>query len=480
MALGTRAGLAALVALVAALAPAAAAAQPLASPWVGGIGFTGPASPDLTAIYYNPAALGLRRGTSVQLDFHGAFGGTDIDRAPVDPATDAVVPAGTPGARSFPGVRERLLTPTGFVGLATDLGTDNVTLGIAAYSPFVEHRAPGSPQATPGADGPTRYHLIEETLYHVYLTPTVTVRVADVFYVGLGLDVIFSELGSLAVDRDTALDGRLGAVARNGIESDACAERIATSGSVVSVGVPVGILVRPTSRLDIGVAYRSGAFGTARSDVPMIGTGVLTQPGSANGQSLFARTSIHLPHTVLAGAQLRLSPAWDLGLMVRWLHWPGEEVEDIRLSTAASDERNVPERIPLYRGYRDTLLVRGIGGWQRGPLKLGVAALFGTPGVDARAVSPAVVDGWQLGAAVMLEAKVTGWLTLAAGYGVRAILPRTVASSAFDPLYQLDCLQSRYDIPTCRLANQGRGAPTAAGDYATWTQDLSATATFQF
>ncbi|HEY3355022.1 MAG TPA: outer membrane protein transport protein [Polyangia bacterium] len=465
----------------------AAAAQPLASPWVGGVAFSGPASSDLTSIYYNPAAIGVRRGTSIQLGFAGTLGTASIDRSPIDPATGAPVAAGAAGARAFSGVRESVFTSTGFAALATDLGTDNVTLGIAAYTPFVEHRAPGTPQLSPGQDAPTRYHLIDLTLYHVYLTPTVTIRVADFFFIGLGLDIIFSQLGGLTLDRDTALDGTaLCSVARQGVESDLCAERIHTSGSAVSVGVPVGILLRPTERLDIGVSYRSGAFGTSRDDVPLIGSGVLTSSqaavaaGQPPTQNLFARTSVHLPHTVVAGAQLQLSPRWDLGLTARWIHWAGEEVQDIRLSTAATNETSVPERIPMYRGYRDNLLVRGTAGYRRGPLRLGAGALVQTPSVDASAVSPAVVDGWQLGGALMLEAQLGKHVAVTAGYGLRGVIPRTITTSAFDPLYQLDCVQSRYDIPTCRLANRGRGVPQTAGDYGALLHELGATAVLKF
>jgi long-subunit fatty acid transport protein len=476
---GPRRG-AALVALVMTLAAGVGRAQPMTTPWVGGIAFSGPASSDLTSAYYNPAALGLRGGTSFQLGFTGAASAFDIDRAAIDPATGARAPAGLAGARTFAGVRERVFAPSGFAGLASDLGTDNITLSVAAYTPYVERRAPGSAQATPGQDGPTRYHLIEQTLYHVFLTPAVTFRIADFLYVGVGLDIIFSELGSFTVDRDTALAGAVCSVAANGVESDGCAQRIRTTGSNVSVSVPVGVLIRPTNRLDIGLSYRTGAFGTSRDNVPLVGSGTLTQPGQTTGQSLFARTTLHLPHTFLAGAELRFMAHWDLGLTLRWLHWAGEEVQDIRLSTAATDERNVPARIPLYRGYRDSLLTRAIASYRYGPWRFGAGALISTPSVDAAALSPATVDGWQLGAVLLVEAQVTRWLAVTAGYGLRGIIPRSVSASAFDPLYQLDCVQSRYDVPTCRLANRGRGVPTAAGDYGTYTHDFAATALVQF
>jgi len=248
----------------------------------------------------------------------------------------------------------------------------------------------------------------------------------------------------------------------------------------VSVGVPVGQLFRPTSRLDIGVAYRSGAFGTGRDNVPIIGSGVLTLPGQTSGLDVFARVTGSLPHTVLAGAQVRLTPRWDLGLTLRWLHFTDEAALDVRLSGAAVDGRNVPDRVPLYRGYRDTVMARAVGSWRGARWRLGVGGLVTSPSVEEQAVSPAVVDGWQLGGVLLAEAQLTRWLTVTLGYGLRGIVPRSVTRSAFDPLYEVDCVRSRYDIPTCRLANQGRGAGQAAGDYGAYTHDLGATTTVSF
>ena len=74
-------------------------AQGFASPLVGGFVFSGPASPHVSSIYYNPAAIGIVDGTAFHLSFHSSFDFISIDRAPIDPATGAVATPGTPGAR---------------------------------------------------------------------------------------------------------------------------------------------------------------------------------------------------------------------------------------------------------------------------------------------------------------------------------------------------------------------------------------------
>jgi long-subunit fatty acid transport protein len=458
-----------------------AGAQSFMSPLVGGFVFSGPASAHVTSIYYNPAAIGLIDGTAFHLSFQGTFDSTSIDRAPISPATGAVASPGTPGARTFAGVRERTFAPGGFFGLTTDLGTDNVTLGVALYTPYYEWRAPGKPQPVPGQDGPTRFHLLETTQYHLFITPVVSFRVVKEFYVGAGIDVVWSDLANLTFDRDTALEGKQCDVARDGVESDACTERVRVKGSNWSVSVPVGILIRPFKRLDIGVTYRSGLFGTTRANVPFIGSGTLTSPGDTTGHDVFARTTMHVPHMLLAGMQLELTPRLDLGLSGRWLHWASEEVMEVRLSSASATERDVPERIALYRGYQDTFTVKALFGYRPVPvLRLGFGGIVQSPPIATRAVSPAVVDGWQLWGLVLGEVQVLRWMSVSGGYGLRVMLPRSPDASIFDPLYQVDCAASRYDIPTCRPANRGRGVASGAGKYTSYGHQFGVASTVQF
>jgi long-chain fatty acid transport protein len=458
-----------------------ASAQSLAPPFVGALTFSGPASPDLTSAYYNPAALGLRRGLRFQLAFLGARTAIDIARTPIDPTTGARVAPGTPGARSFPAVHERDFVPTGFVGFASDLGTDSLTLALAASTPFVTRRSVGAQSGAPGADGPTRYHLIDLTLYHILISPTLTVRITDWFSAALGADIIDSELGSITLDHDTALEGGTCSAAILGIENDACAERLHTTGQALSASIVVGLLVRPTAWLDLGFSYRSSAFNSSRANVPLIGReGRLTRPGSSEGVQLFSRLTLHVPHTFFFGAQLKLSPRWDLGMTVRWLHFADPEIEELRFSSIAANERNVPERIPLYRGYHDTAMARSVASWRRGPFRLGGGPLMSSPSVSNAEVSPAVVDGWQLGGVLLAEVALTKFLTFTVGYGLRGIIPRTVTTSIFDPLYAIDCVRSGHDIPTCRLANEGRGVPQPAGRYALLTQEFGTSLAFDF
>src|SRR5712671_4363794 len=70
------------------LAPGARSwAAPFDDPHVGGLTFSGPTSPTLAAVYWNPAALGSMRGSRVMIAGTARLVRTGVDRAPIDPAT---------------------------------------------------------------------------------------------------------------------------------------------------------------------------------------------------------------------------------------------------------------------------------------------------------------------------------------------------------------------------------------------------------
>src|SRR5688500_15038026 len=82
-----RAVLAAAVLMGLATATRPAGAAPLDDPFVGGLSFSGPTSGNLTAVYWNPAALGLVRGFQIMAGGTAHLSTIDVQRASIDPAT---------------------------------------------------------------------------------------------------------------------------------------------------------------------------------------------------------------------------------------------------------------------------------------------------------------------------------------------------------------------------------------------------------
>ena len=171
----------------------------------------------------------------------------------------------------------------------------------------------------------------------------------------------------------------------------------------------------------------------------------------------------------------------DLGLTVRWLRWPRPEVVEVRMASASTTDREIPERIPLYRGFLNAFTFKAVVSQKPRPaIRIGVGTIVQPPPVTEGATSPAVVEGWQIHGLALGEFRVARWLALSVGYAVRALLPRVVDTSLFDPLYQVDCTASRFDIPTCRLASEGRGVPTSAGRYQALEHTLGIGSTLYF
>ena len=72
-------------------------AGPLDDAHVGDIGFSGPTTGDLTAVYWNPAALGLLQGPQIMIGGALQMTSVSVARTSIDSATGA-----NPGATTFP------------------------------------------------------------------------------------------------------------------------------------------------------------------------------------------------------------------------------------------------------------------------------------------------------------------------------------------------------------------------------------------
>src|SRR3954463_9348071 len=82
------------------LTAAPARALPIDDPHPGGIGFSGPTTGDLAAVYWNPAALGLMHGPQLLVASTLSLTTTTVQRASINPATGAPGPG-----QEFPAAR---------------------------------------------------------------------------------------------------------------------------------------------------------------------------------------------------------------------------------------------------------------------------------------------------------------------------------------------------------------------------------------
>jgi long-subunit fatty acid transport protein len=489
-------GAAALIAAATALAaPGVAVAAPLDEPFVGGLSFTGPTSASVSSIYWNPAAIGVARGTQVLFAGTMRLSTTSVNRAGINHLTGAAGGTFMPGNATANDFQQPLQWPVGpgaFMGISSDLGGDRFTIGFATYMPFLQQT-----KYSLDANGlaPTRYQVLEMDLRNLALVPALSIRFAGDFRVGIAPGFLFST-GHLSFAEDTALDGGTAGLTGDcngsnpcGAENPSSAARIdVASGNGLgdarfSVTIGGGIYYR-RQNLEVGVAYSSRPLGGNVTGVevagehtsvapPPLGAGPLTCPNGSAARCVFGDLSYRLPDVWIAGLTWRLRPGLEMTAMARWIWFHLHDRIDVRLTGPTLEAAGVPEHIVLYRGFRDVWDLRGrVSYWWRERVRLGAVLRIETSAVGASAVNAAAVDGLKIQPLALLEVRVAKHLWLDAGYGVTLMADVTADPSVFSPAAATACADSGGNLDSCGARQAGQARPTAAGRYGRIVHDL--------
>jgi long-subunit fatty acid transport protein len=476
-----------------------AAAGPLDDPHVGGIGFGGPTTGDLTAVFWNPAALGLLQGTEITVVASEQLTLSSIERAPIDER-------GQPGgSRTFPPVtgrsrRSSLRWPPGpgtFLGIGTAIG-NRFSLALALYTPYSQRTT----FASAGGQEPTRYHLVQADLRHLAVVPALAFRIGNEIRFGAAPGFLFTS-GRLVFDEDTALPAPCDG-------STACAENPAAAArydvgsgddpftASVSFTLAAGLHFR-RGRFQAGLSFSSSPLGStgggvtieaARTDIrppPALGvTGPLC-PGGRVPPCMFGRIGYDLPAVLTGGVSWQATPTLAVTGIVRWMTFSRHGGIDVRVLTGASSglrTAGLPDTITLYRGFRDLLegrlrIERALGPWVR----LGAAVRADSGSVPTSHLSPASVGGTPtVEPALMVEVRRPSWLRLTAGYALAITPAVTDDQSVFDPEAARACAAAGGDLTSeaCIKRLAGAARPTAAGRYSALGHSASLNATFVF
>jgi long-subunit fatty acid transport protein len=500
---GVRAGVGAALGLAAALAARGAASSPLDDPFVGGMGFTGPTSASVSDIYWNPAALGLVRGT--QLMFAGTVRASSItvNRASIDPKAGALGGSFAPGSATASDIMQPVQWPIGpgtFLGVSSDLGGDRFTIGFATYMPYVEQTKYA---LSPAGNEPTRYQALEVDLRNLALVPALSVRFAGEFRVGVAPGFLFST-GHLMFAEDTALDqGSAGLMAncngaRCGPENPAAAGRVdVTSGNGLgdakfSVTLGGGLYYRHQN-LEVGLSYSSRPIGgsvsgaevlgeqTTATAPPRAGGGLVTCPTGSTSRCVFGDVAYRLPDVWIGGVTWRLRPGLEVTGIARWIWFHLHDRIDVRLTGPTLETTGIPAHIVLYRGFKDVWDLRGrVSYWWRERVRIGAEVRLETSAVDPSAENAAAVDGLKVEPIVLAEVRLSRRLWLDGGYGVELMQEVTASSSVFVPKAATTCFDKGGDLDACAARNAGQARPTAAGTYTRVVQDMGLTLRVKF
>jgi opacity protein-like surface antigen len=420
------------------------------------MGLRGPAHPDVSAMAWNPAALGPLAGTHVlvqgaaTLD-SGVFDRADLDRFP-DRSDDEPREFSSAGADAWSG--------DWFFALAHDFESDRVTVGIGAFTPFVEQSSPG--------DWPGAYHRRELTWIHLHVpAAALALRVSGDVYVGFGVAVVRSWLHT-SLDRDLFLeDPQLRPL---GYEEPGARQRldVQTNGWGFTGGV--GVFYRPKRNLDVGVGW------LFRQSVRTEGSAqVVDYDGGFAGR---AAVEYQLPDTVHAGLEWRPRQRLATSLTLRYLSTRLHDAVVFRPSgyefsrrPRSPDEAVIPESIVFDRGFGDVWKLDGaVSVSPLSALDLGVGAAAENAVVEERRVNPSQVDGPKASGRVFAVLRPAPWCSIGASWELTVMRDRDVDDSAYDPDAALRCVDSGYDVGECEEFSQGRALPDPSGRYERLTQ----------
>ena len=280
-----------------------------------------PGATDATAIWWNPAGLAAEKGTQIMLEVAPTFAWVAFDRQD---------PYGRGGVQQY-----RLAGAIPFLGVRSDLGVENLGLGLGVAVPF----ARGAQSVEDG--GPGRFAMRSGSNEALYFMLGGAYDIGDRLQIGVRGDLILNQWTAV-VDTQTltSLDHAMSELGQESGYTDDMVEDpnyaatlyydtlTAVTGSFAA-GLR-GVLV--PDRLALSVTYMYGgrvnntgsltvAFGCPPQDDALgrFGAeayGVCDAELAANGSVAY-----NIPHRIQAGLEIRPIDALRIEAMGAWVGW---------------------------------------------------------------------------------------------------------------------------------------------------------------
>jgi hypothetical protein len=142
----------------------------------------------------------------------------------------------------------------------------------------------------------------------------------------------------------------------------------------------------------------------------------------------------------------------------------------------------VPDHLVLYRGFQDSLDLRGRVVYETKQFRVGGTLRLETSAVPASHVNAAAIDGTKLEPSLAAEMRIWRQIRLSAGYAFTWMFPVDTGASVFDPTAAAACTSAGGDLstPACQARMNGQARPSAAGTYHLWRQTFSVLTTIAF
>lgn len=281
-----------------------------------------PTTNNLSAIYYNPAALSLVGGTRLMIDATLAHRSVDYTRPEEaisslgmgTPNDIKQANSGTATLRNFAGAP--------FIAFASDFGIPKLSVAVGFYAPFGggaswDENAQVTPDQSaryPGAiDGQQRWWSIDSSLKSLYLTLAASYQVTEKFHFGLSVNYVMTSIDTIRARTvpNPSSDNLVGSAG----ELHEGRSFLNASSSDISIGV--GALFRPTKRLKIGYSYQSQpGFGEMRLKGDLKITDHLAVREAAPSALLMSLPDIHR-----LGVQYGKKRTWQVRLFADYVRW---------------------------------------------------------------------------------------------------------------------------------------------------------------
>ncbi len=382
---------------------------------------------DLTAMYYNPAALGNLEEPQLMFDFAAVHQAVHFDRRDEELYQFDEVSNEAPP----------MFIPT--VAVAHDFGTDKLMVGFGFYSPY-------APDLRYDVDGGQRYTLTDATLLSGYVGPSVALRAHDWITVGAGIAWSFLYVAQ-DLTATASIDGGTDEEVFDIRSSFALSDFTALSGNA---GVVVG---PPSGKWDAALAVQLPTRYSATGDITLDFSDNAYYTGELSiGQVIASETvtdevtlNLTLPLIVRAGFVFRPNDQLSVelaGVYERWRSIQELRLTDVELVIETVDGEPVvmTEDIVIPAAYQDAFSARLGGSYVVNDRLTARAGLFfETSAVPEKALGVGLVDGNKIGYGVGVSFRPKPHLSLDAAWGQSFLFPieaqrSTVSQVAVDPL----------------------------------------------
>lgn len=451
--------------VLALLSPAWAAAYTLVDSGVRAQGRAGAfvaGADDISAQWYNPAALDNVARSAVKLDLWAASESASFDREdllgtnPFAAVTSEAAPVPEPAG----GAVFRL------GGLHPALAHTTVALGLTVPT--------GVDYAWP-ADGPQRYAVVDAQVRQLFVGPSVAQAITPWFVVGASLQYTTLSVKQTFTATLCNVDEPESCGSDNPSDDVGLAVDVADPGRITG---NFGVLVRPRPWLTLGasaqpaIAYAAaGTVTSTISDDNSTVRPVLTGSTFADDD---ATLRVTLPWTVRFGAEARIGARARVEVDGTWTGWSATDALtvtdlDLALETIPDGPLHgesivVSDDVSLRTGFVDSWSVRIGGDVEVIPALTVRAGVYGESSATPDAMaSVAVMDADKAGAALGLTARLGPHLVVDAsgsftGFADRTVTASGYAQTALDVDYQHDF---RTTAGAGRLVGNGEYRATA-------------------